>query len=213
MMAAADPALPCPLLEIGAGGGFLARELPRVIASEILQVSGVDVVLDASSLPFSDGSLRGVAMTNVLHHLPDVTKFFAEVERCVKAGGAVLMIEPWVTSWSRMIYGSLHHEPFDPESNSWTLEAGKPLSGANGALPWILFERDRAKFTRKFPSLEIESVRPIMPFLYLLSGGVSLRALVPGWSFSFFNVFDRFTARMAPQSAMFAFIVLRRREQ
>lgn len=212
MIAAVDPELPEALLEIGAGGGFLSEHLPRVISSEVLQVSGVDVVLDAAALPFRNASLRAVAMTNVLHHLPEVTEFFAEVERCVKPGGAVLMIEPWVTRWSRLIYGSLHHEPFEPMSNTWRLTAGKPLSTANGALPWIVFERDRDKFARQFPLLEVVSVRPIMSFVYLLSGGVSLRAFAPGWTFSFFSSLDRFLVRVLPQSAMFALIVVRRRE-
>jgi uncharacterized membrane protein len=36
---------------------------------------------------------------------------------------------------------------------------------------------------REFPHLRIELIRPIMPFRFLLSGGVSLRIRAPGWSF------------------------------
>jgi hypothetical protein len=39
----------------------------------------------------------------------------------------------------------------NPDAADWSFPAVGPLSGANGALPWILFERDRARFEREFP--------------------------------------------------------------
>jgi hypothetical protein len=44
------------------------------------------------------------------------------------------MVEPWVSDWSKFIYGHLHHEPFLPEASNWVIPAAGPLSGANGAL-------------------------------------------------------------------------------
>jgi len=60
-----------------------------------------------------------------------------------------------------------------------------PLSGANDALPWIIFVRDRLKFEQEFPQWQIELINPIMPFRYLVSRGVFLSNLAPGWSFGF----------------------------
>lgn len=210
LIAASDASIAAPLLEIGSGGGFLARSVPRVITSDVLAVPGVHVALDATALPFRDGSLRGVAMTNVLHHLPDVRQFLSEAVRCTRPGGMLLMIEPWVTPWSRFVYGSLHHEPFDPESNSLGVAPGKPLSQANGALPWIVFERDRSRLAAEFPSLEIVSIRPIMSIVYLLSGGVSMRPLMPAGTFRFWKWLDYRLTRLFPGSAMFAVITVRR---
>ena len=93
------------------------------------------------------------------------------------------MIEPWVTPWSRFVYTNFHHEPFEPTSPSWELDPGRPLSAANGALPWIVFERDRQMFDRQFPTLHIVSLDPLMPLRYLLSGGVSIRSAVPPGAF------------------------------
>jgi len=45
----------------------------------------------------SDGSLRAIVMTDVLHHIPNVESFFAEAARCVRPGGVIVMIEPWLT--------------------------------------------------------------------------------------------------------------------
>jgi hypothetical protein len=46
-----------------------------------------------------------------------------------------------------------------------------------------LFERDHDRFAHEFPEWRIESIELLMPFSYLLSGGVSLRAFVPGWAY------------------------------
>lgn len=120
------------------------------------------------------------------------------------------MIEPWVTPWSRFVYTYLHHEPFEPEAQSWEFPSAGPLSGANSALPWIVFSRDREQFIREFPLLGLESIKPAMPFLYLLSGGVSMRSLQPGWTFPLWRSFDSTWNACFPGMAMFARIVLKR---
>lgn len=198
------------VLELGTGGGFMRELLPGLVTSETFPVPGVGVVLDGLRLPFVDRSLRGIVMTNVLHHLPHPDQFFLEATRCVRSGGVVSMIEPWVTPWSRFVYRRFHHEPFEPAATSWTLSAAGPLSGANGALPWILFERDRARFEREFPDWRVERVTPMMPVVYLLSGGVSLRSFLPGWSFGPIRGVERALAGWNRHVGMFAHIVLRR---
>ena len=95
-------------------------------------------------------------------------------------------------------------------SVSWELPTAGPLSGANGARPWIIFARDRVTFEREFPHWRIELIKPIMPFCYLLSGGVSLRSLAPGWSFGLWRQIENALDCWSNQLAMFAQIVLRR---
>jgi SAM-dependent methyltransferase len=210
-IAAALPPGAGPVLELGSGAGFLGDYIPDLITSDVLPTPGVSVVLDAHALPFRDGSLRAVVMTNVLHHLARPRRFFAEAARCVRPGGAAVMIEPWVTAWSKLVYTKLHHEPFDPAASEWGFHPSGPLSGANGALPWILFVRDRARFEREFPVWQLQSVRPIMAFRYVLSGGVSLRALMPGWTFGFWRGLENCLRPWMSTWGMFAEIVLTRR--
>jgi SAM-dependent methyltransferase len=200
------------VLELGAGAGFLADFVPGLVRSEVFHTPGIDLVLDGLALPFRDRSLRGIAMTNVLHHLPRPLRFFAEAARAVRPGGVVTMIEPWVTSWSRWVYTRLHHEPFLPEAREWEIPAGGPLSGANGALPWILFQRDRERFEREAPDWRVRSIAPIMPFRYLVSGGVSLRALTPAASYPLWKGFERALSPLAGHLAMFAHVALERRD-
>ena len=201
-----------PALELGSGAGFMASYVDNLITSDILELPGVDQVIDAcAALPFGDSSLRGIAMVNTLHHLPDVAAFLGEATRCLQLGGTISMIEPWNTRWSRFVYGKLHHEPFDPFLASWSFDSNGPLSSANGALPWIVFERDRERFHQQFPDLHIEELRPIMPIRYLLSGGVSARALVPDWSAGLLQTLERACQPGMRSLAMFAHIALGRR--
>lgn len=201
-----------PLLELGSGGGFLEQLIPRLITSDIFLCPGAEIVLDGQVLPFDQRALGGIVLVNVLHHMSQVELFLAEAARCVRPGGMIVMIEPWVTSWSRFVYSHLHHEPFDPGSPSWEFASSGPLSGANGALPWIIFERDRRQFEARFPQWQIQSVKPIMPFSYLVSGGIAMRSLMPGISFGVWQSVERALDPWAEYIAMFALIVLSRRE-
>jgi len=197
-----------PVLELGSGAGFLSHVIPGVITSEIFHCSGVDVVLSGLELPFADGALRGIVMTDVLHHLPRPRRFFVEAARCVCPGGVIVMNEPWVTGWSCLIWGRFHHEPFEPLAKEWEFSPTGPLSGANSALPWIIFERDRATFEREFPQWRIHKIKLSMPFRYLLSGGVSRRSLMPGWTFGLWRQLENSLQRWMKQLAMFGLIVL-----
>jgi len=153
------------ILELGAGAGFLSKVLPGVIASDVLPNGDVDLRMDGCRLPFGRCALRAVVMTDVFHHLPDAAAFLAEATRCLRPGGVVVMIEPWVTPWTRLLFGrlKLHHEPFEPGALDWRTPVGGPIAGSNNALAWIVFERDRAQFERRFPRLIIQSIDRMMP--------------------------------------------------
>lgn len=208
---AALPPGPGAVLEIGSGGGFLQQRYPELVASDILPVTGIDVVLDGGALPFRDRSLRAIVMTNVLHHIGTPRSFIAEARRCVREGGRVICVEPWVSPWAALVMRIVAHEPFDPDADAWGFDGRRPLSDSNGALPWIMFERDRALFRREFPEWDIDISRPGMPFAYLLSGGVSSRLSAPGWSFPFFRYIDHFVTNRTRRLDMFATIILTRR--
>jgi SAM-dependent methyltransferase len=200
-----------PVLELGSGAGFMNQYVPRLITSDILPVAGLAVALDARALPFPTASMRGIVLTNVFHHVADVGALLREAARVVKVGGVMAMIEPWCTPWSRIVYRYLHHEPFDDTAAGWELAAGGgPLTSANSALPWLVFARDRARFARDFPAWRVDSITTMMPFRYLVSGGVSMRSLMPGWAFPAWTWLERGLRPLNRSLAMFARIVLTR---
>lgn len=199
------------VLELGAGAGFLKDVVPGAIASELFPMPGIDVVMDGQRLPMRDASLKALLMVDVFHHLPDVERFLTETVRCLRPSGCLAMVEPWVTPWSHFVYARLHSEPYEPEAAKWAFPSTGPLSGANSALPWIVFERDRKLFQRKFPELEIVSIELGYPMSYIVSGGVSMRSLTPRWSYSFWRAVERCLSPWNRQLAMFACIIVRRR--
>jgi SAM-dependent methyltransferase len=211
MLAAEVPPAPGAVLELGSGAGYCDRYISGLITSEVFHCPSVQLAVDARQIPFRDGSLRAIVFTNVLHHIPDLQGFFEEASRCLRKGGKILMIEPWVTPWSRLVYKRLHHEPFLPESESWSFASSGPVSGANGALPWIVFSRDRLRFESGFSELVIERIRPFLPFRYLVSGGVGMRSLMPAFTHSLWARLETLLEPCMSYLAMYAFIVVRRR--
>lgn len=198
------------VLELGSGAGRCEEFIPGLITSEIMACQGVQVVADAQRLPIASSALRAIVFVNVLHHLPDVRRFFHEAERCVRPGGRIAMVEPWVSPWSVLINKNLHHERFEPSSKEWNFDSGGPLSGANGALPWIVFERDRSIFEQEYPGLTVERIEPFLPFRYILSGGVGMRSLMPGFMHPFWKAIERIVSPLNRRMGMFALILLRR---
>lgn len=193
------------LLELGAGGGFLDDRLADLITSDVFPVSGIDRVVDAQDMPFEDASLRAILMTNVFHHIPNVSCFLSEAERTLVPGGRIIMIEPWNTGWSRFVHRHLHEEPMLPGVAEWEFPPTGPLSGANAALPWIVTMRDRQRLQSEW-NLRIVETRPFMPFRYLASGGVSLRSLQPRWMFGVWKAMER--GWICERMAVFALIVM-----
>jgi len=199
------------VLELGSGAGYFRKFLPDVIQSEVFVCQNVHLVSDARQLPFSNNSLKAIVMTDVFHHIPQVEIFLKEAVRCLQPAGRIVMVEPWVCAWSRFVYCHLHHEPFVPESTSWQIPTNGPLSGANGALPWIIFVRDREIFARQFPKLEVEEVSPMMPFRYLVSGGVSMRNLMPQAAWRIWQALEIAVTPWVDQLGMFALYSIRRK--
>lgn len=204
----------CPaggrVLEIGSGAGFAADGLPGLITSDILAYADLDLVLDARQLPFAAGTIRAVLMFNVFHHIPDVGALLAECERVLRPGGRVLIVDQHPGVIGGPILRYLHHEPFRADAG-WTFASTGPLSGANGALCWIVFQRDRAMFAQRFPGLAIERYQPHTPLRYWLSGGLKRWTLLPRVLYSAASAVDRRLAAAWPDTGSFVDVELVRR--
>lgn len=194
-------------LEIGSGGGFLKEMFPEVITSDILDLPIVDVVCSAERLPFADNSLACIMMLNVFHHIPQPYLFLEEAQRCLVKGGKILMIEPANSFFGRFIYTRFHHEPFDPKAGR-EIDPGNPVSNSNQALPYIYFERDTGYFNERFPQLRRNDIRYHTPFLYLVSGGLSRKAMLPYGMYGAVKFMERLVSPFNKQLGLFCRIEL-----
>lgn len=169
-----------PYVEIGAGPSQLEKWIPEILKTDVVAHPNVHQVVDAEKLPFADRSVAGLFLTNVLHHLPDPAKFLREAERVLAPGGRLVMIEPSSTWWQRWVtnLGS----PFeynDEKVRDWKNGVTGRLTHANNSLPWIIFVRDRVRFEKEFPSLEIRSLTRHTVLEFYLSGGFNYRPFLP----------------------------------
>ncbi|MBN2319807.1 MAG: class I SAM-dependent methyltransferase [Acidobacteria bacterium] len=195
------------IVELGSGGGFINEIIDKAIRTDILPLPTNDRTFSALDMPFSDNEISALLMIDTFHHIPDSGRFLEEAARVLKPGGKIVMVEPANSLWGRFIYRKFHHEPFDPRAD-WTIPESGPMSGANGALPWIVFVRDREKFLRDFPELKIGRIKYHTPLRYLISGGVSFRQLMPGFSYNFWKLTDRILCSVSRELSMFVTIVV-----
>ena len=117
------------------------------------------------------------------------------------------MIEPANTFFARFIYRHFHKEVFNIQGD-WASESLCPLSGANIALPWIIFFRDKKKFIGNFPDLIIQKIYFHTPLRYLVSGGLSMRQLLPSFAYSIVKILELALSPFNRYFAMFFTIYL-----
>ncbi len=200
------------IIELGSGGGFIKDLNPNIITTEVLDLDTVDMVFSAENMPFVSEELGAIFMIDVLHHIPKCRLFFKEAERTLKPGGAIIMSEPANTPWSRFFYQNFHREDFDPSADWHLSDVTGPLSSANGAIPWIVFNRDRAIFEKEYPELYVEEITLHTPLMYLLAGGLSPVSLIPPFGYSFFKLLEKSISPLNGFLAMFQLIIVRKRE-
>lgn len=163
------------ILELGSGAGFIKEVIPATLTSELIPCKGLDISLNAFDVGerFND-KLSNLLMANVFHHICDSRDFLTSASKALVPGGRLIMIEPWVNVWSTFCYRLVGHEPLVPDQCGWSFASSDPLFDSNQAQAWIVFSRDKLKFKQAFPEFKIVTMRPIMPFSYLLSGGHSI---------------------------------------
>jgi len=196
------------IFELGSGAGFIEKILPEVIKTDVIFHSGLHIIMDAICPPLMDSSLSALLFLDVFHHIPDADRFLQQANRILKVGGRIIMVEPWVSDWSKKVYPLLHREPLDYQAQEWRFASSGAVSSANQALPWIVFQRDRSLFERKFPQFHLMKIQPMLPFRYLLSGGFSSRFGFPSFLYSTVKAFENLFEKHINDWAMFALIVL-----
>lgn len=170
-------------VEIGAGVSFFKQQHPEIVSTDIKRAENLDMVLDAQNMALEDNSVRAIYGINCFHHFPEPEKFFHELERVLVKGGGCILIEPYYGAVAKRFYKRLFEtECFEPDQKEWTNYSAGVMKGANQALSYIVFIRDRKEFERLHPQLEIVLQRPLANYVrYLCSGGLNFRQLLPGF--------------------------------
>ena len=198
---------PGKIVEIGSGGGFIKHLIPKAVTSDIMTLPNCDLTFSAESMSFKNNSMAAFVMLNVFHNIKNPKKALSEFQRCLKKGGKVIMIEPFNSFLSRFVFQNFHNETFDP-NGKWVIKEKGNLSGANGALPWIIFDRDFAKYQKQFPGLRLISIKPHTPLSYLFSGGFSLPQILPSFLYQSIIKLEKMISPWNKNLGLFSTIVL-----
>lgn len=205
-------------LEVGAGPGFLKEMLPDLISTDVIQCPWLDAVVDAQRLPFKTASVTNLLGLDVLHHFETPVTFLTEAKRILTPGGRLILVEPWVTPFSYVIYRYLHQEDCDLsarplEGEAIRSESVKKAFDGNQAIPYLLFgPRTLAKTLEFVPGFKPLAVEPFCLFAYLLSFGFKRVNLLPEALYKMIAGFERRTLPLwRSLAALRVLLVLERR--
>jgi SAM-dependent methyltransferase len=176
-------ARPGRTLELGGGTGNLKGWLSDIVTTDIQFAPWLDAVADAQRLPFVDNSFANLVMFDVLHHIERPLHFLREAARVLEPGGRLIVLEPWASPVSRLVYGLFHPEPIDlsvdPLDDS-PVTPGRDPWLANQGIPTLLFGRERQRLARALPTLRVMHLQRLALFAFPLSGGFRRWSLIPG---------------------------------
>lgn len=200
-------------VELGAGVFPIRNSYPDVLATDIVPGPGLDRVLDAERMDLPDNSVRVIFGQNCFHHFPHPSLFFEELERVLVPGGGVIFLEPFHGPFAAFLFRRMFRtEGYDKDFPSWETPALGPMKGANQALSYIVFERDRAEFEQRFPQLDIVHQETCDNYLmYLLSGGLNFRQLWPNWASPLLSLFQYLLSPLDRWLALHHVVVIRKK--
>lgn len=202
-------------IELGAGIAPIRESFPDVLATDVVHDSNLDNVLNAERMDLEGNSVRVFFAQNSFHHLPHPDKFFEELDRVLTDGGGVVLIEPYFGPFASLLYKHLFKtEGFDKTYPSWNTPISGPMNGANQALSYIVFNRDRIQFEKKHPSLKIVHQDRANNYLkYLLSGGLNFKQLCPNFLSPFIDLIQCCLTPFANFLSLHHIIVIRKESQ
>ena len=199
-------------IELGAGVSQFKRLCPGLITTDVVAAPHLDRVIDAHDMDLEDGSVRAIFGMHCFHHFHDPTAFFRELERVLIPGGGCILVEPYHGALAAKFYENVFDsEGFDKTQVAWESESGV-MEGANQALSYVVFERDRERFDREFPGLEIVCQRQIRNYpRYLLSGGLNFRQLLPDLSIPLLKAMELCLVPLGRLLALHHLVVIRKK--
>ena len=173
-----------PTVEVGCGSGNFKAFYPELIATDVLIGTGADLVADAMVLPFGKDQVGNIVAFDVIHHLQRPLSFLRQAITVLKPGGRLVLCEPAMSLWSRLVFRYFHHEAFDLSWPLFDLDRLPPdpdpaHAFSNQAIPEILFWKQRARTLAGLGGCKLVEARKFGFLLYPLSGGFSAHSFLP----------------------------------
>ena len=203
-------------IELGAGSGNFKEFKSDVIASDIdASCKWLDMCFDAHEMPFEDGSISNIVMIDVFHHLSDPIRFLHECERVLEKSGRVIMLEPFPSLFSSIVYRFFHPEPFLMKVDyfgRFGADFKKDPWDSNQAIPYLIFFKHFRKWEDIFgKNFHILKKQKLSFLLYPLSGGFENKSLIPEFLVPTMSVVEKWLNPLRSLLAFRCYIVLERK--
>jgi SAM-dependent methyltransferase len=165
-------------LEIGGAGGITKSLRPDFVITDIRACRGVDLILDATELPFENSTFDIVYAVDVIHHITDLNKLFSEINRVLKPGGVFFIREPYWGPVAQMVWRFLHPEDFSVKRLFKVSLEIDPMIG-NQALAYAIIKKPSLLPANLIPAeLSLHRLGETTGVAFLLSGGATFRTKI-----------------------------------
>lgn len=191
---------PGTTLELGSGIGQIREFLPECTTSDVFPSTGIDQVESAYALSCADRSLHNLILLDVWHHLQFPGAALREFHRVLARGGRVVMLEPAMGLFPRVVYRLFHHEPLGfRQQIQWEPAVAEDLRHltyfAAQSRAWRVFVRGEG--SGHLHGWRVAECAAWSDLAYLASGGFSRHALYPSFWLPQIEALDRMLTRLS----------------
>jgi SAM-dependent methyltransferase len=203
-----------PTVELGTGISRFREVVPDAIATDVEPTPWAELVVDAHALPYDSGSVGNLVLVDVFHHLAHPARFFDEAVRVLAPGGRIVILDPYCSPLSTLVYRLGHHERTDLRAPPFERDgevAHRPLESNQARATLALFRRD-PELAERWPELQLVERQLLALLAYPLSGGFTKKPLLPRvlWRPAAFA--EKLLSPLAPLAAFRCLVVLQRRQ-
>ena len=183
------------IVELGSGIGNLKSVLPEAICTDLFPNPWLDQVENAYDLSFKSNSVSNLVLFDVWHHLQYPGNALNEFKRVLKPGGRVILFEPYISLFGRLVFGPMHHEPIGMKENITPIApegtdlANLDYYAAQGNATRIFYQQ---KYKSMLANWNVITKKRTVTLAYILSGGYSKPQLYPTFTYPIFKPIDAF---------------------
>jgi SAM-dependent methyltransferase len=167
------------IIELGSGNGCIKKIIKtKIILTDIVKYPWIDKKVDMSNIVLEKKYKNKVdifILNHSLHHCANPYNAIKKMHQYLKKGGMILMNEPEISFFLKIIQQVLNDESWSLNSNIFKKKkifTSKDPWFSNTAIANLLFN-DENKFHKHFPMLEIKKNSLSEFLIFLNSGGVN----------------------------------------
>jgi SAM-dependent methyltransferase len=206
--------VPGATLELGSGIGAIKEVIPDCTTSDVFPNPWLDRCENAYRLSMPTASVANLILFDVWHHLEFPGTALTEIERVVAPGGRLLVFDPDMSWFGRILYGLFHHEPLGwKRPLTWDAPPNADLLHsryfAAQASAHRVFVRDEAPLWKSRWS--VVARHRMASFAYAATGGFRGPQLYPARAAAALRLSDRLLSRLPEIFSTRLLIVLERK--